>query len=175
MLNFHDGRPESIYSGDEIELLMTNEKINSTYESSGIDESSFGSDYGDFTFDLEQLAFDLENNEELNNKSKWFLVPSHNKINIILFIIFMTVGIPLNILILVVAASNRNSAPSSSFLVVNMAVCDLIVLMNSWIFIKKYFELGSWKWVLKFPVLLQRLMCKVTYGILPICFFASVA
>ena len=58
IFNFHDGRPglsrkwhyhnidfpifsmahekESIYAGDEIELLMTNEKFNSTYESSGL-------------------------------------------------------------------------------------------------------------------------------------------
>ena len=35
MGHFHDSKQESIYSGDEIELLMTNEKINSTYESSG--------------------------------------------------------------------------------------------------------------------------------------------
>ena len=35
MGHFQDSKQESIYSGDEIELLMTNEKINSTYESSG--------------------------------------------------------------------------------------------------------------------------------------------
>ena len=36
MGHFHDSKQESIYSGDEIELLMANEKLNSTYESSGL-------------------------------------------------------------------------------------------------------------------------------------------
>ena len=58
----------------------------------------------------------------------------------------MTIGIPLNILILLVAVFKRHTSPSSSFLLINMTIMDLIMLLLSPIRIKSELNRSDWKW-----------------------------
>jgi len=51
-------------------------------------------------------------------------------IKIVFLIMFMSFGIPANFLILYVSMRNRRKLPASSYLVINLALCDFLVLLN---------------------------------------------
>lgn len=53
----------------------------------------------------------------------------------------MILGIPLNLVILVVGVHTRKFAPTSSFLLVNMSFYDTMTLFTAAIHIKKYYSL----------------------------------
>ena len=74
--------------------------------------------------------------------SHWkYSVTSQNKIFIIILSSFMVLGIPLNLVILVVGVHTRKFAPTSSFLLVNMSFYDTMTLFTAAIHIKKYYSL----------------------------------
>lgn len=77
------------------------------------------------------------------------------------------IGIPLNVLILLVAIFKRHSSPSSSFLLINMTIMDLIMLLLSPIRIKSELNKNNWNWAKSFSFF-GRLLCKVRRG--PDCY-----
>jgi len=129
---------------------------------------------------LEQFNFSFTNLTEFNEYEKIFAnqddfmsFPWYKMVVIITMIQFMIFGIPANSFIIFVSMSvKRRISVSQRFLLINLAISDLILLLNAPL--KVCLEWVNYKFAEIGPAWSRVFICKYYHGIKQVCFFTSI-
>ena len=92
---------------------------------------------GNMTIPLENNGIGLKKLKKNQKNSNFWTqmdmtsMSTSTVIMVSMYVMIMVIGIPLNLIVLCVAAAFRRNAPCSSFLLVNMAIQDLLILFTT--------------------------------------------
>ena len=161
---------ETYCTCDEFYRITTSDYQNQDYSLSSESQlysGDYSGDYSDSDFSFSDDNFTNQLNDIVQDYDIFGLSIST------IIIICMVIGIPLNLLILIVPNSTRKKIPRSSFLLLNMAIIDLIILTNAWITIRIRFTVtgSSWNWINH--NLIGRFLCKMHKSVDQICLIGS--